>query len=151
GVRGEEVTANVRAIRAIPLSLRGGPNERVEVRGEVYFPRAAFERVNRELEAAGEQLFANPRNTAAGTMRNLDPGLVARRGLSAFFYQLVTADAGRDSRDGRDTLKGVPYRRLENQERPDNQVRPDDQLRPDDRNVGDALQGVPRGVPTTHA
>jgi DNA ligase (NAD+) len=91
GVRGEEVTANVRAIRAIPLALRGGPNERIEVRGEVYFPRAAFERVNRELEAAGEQLFANPRNTAAGTMRNLDPGLVARRGLSAFFYQLVSA------------------------------------------------------------
>jgi DNA ligase (NAD+) len=91
GVRGEEVTANVRAIRAIPLGLRGGPNERIEVRGEVYFPRAAFDRVNRELEAAGEQLFANPRNTAAGTMRNLDPGLVARRGLSAFFYQLVSA------------------------------------------------------------
>ena len=97
GTRGEEVTANVRAIRAIPLALRGGPKERIEVRGEVYFPRAAFERVNRELEEAGEQLFANPRNTAAGTMRNLDPGLVARRGLSAFFYQLVTA-----------ALQGVP-------------------------------------------
>jgi len=142
GVRCEDVTANVRAIRAIPLSLRGGPNERVEVRGEVYFPRAAFERVNRELEAAGEQLFANPRNTAAGTMRNLDPGLVARRGLSAFFYQLVTSDAGRE---GRDTLKGVPYRRSDNQERPD------DQLRPDDQEVGDALKGVPRGVPNIHA
>ena len=106
GTSGDEVTANVRAIRAIPLALRHGPAERLEVRGEVYFPRAAFERMNRELEEAGEQLFANPRNTAAGTMRNLDPGLVARRGLSAFFYQLVTASDA--SPDGRDTLKGVP-------------------------------------------
>jgi DNA ligase (NAD+) len=99
GTSGDEVTANVRAIRAIPLALRGGPQERVELRGEVYFPRAAFERMNRELADAGEELFANPRNTAAGTMRNLDPGLVARRGLSAFFYQLVSVG---------DTLKGVP-------------------------------------------
>ena len=57
----------------------------------MYFPRAAFERMNREREDAGEPLFANPRNTAAGTMRNLDPGLVAKRGLGAFFYQLVVA------------------------------------------------------------
>ena len=100
GSRGEEVTANVRAIRAIPLALRGGPEQRIEVRGEVYFPRAAFARLNREQEDAGEPLFANPRNTAAGTMRNLDPGLVARRGLGAFFYQLVL--------DDRDALKSVP-------------------------------------------
>ena len=94
GSRGEEVTANVRAIRPIPLALRGGPQARVEVRGEAYFPRAAFARLNREQEEAGQPLFANPRNTAAGTMRNLDPGLVARRGLGAFFYQLVTSDGG---------------------------------------------------------
>jgi NAD-dependent DNA ligase len=62
------------------------------VRGEVYLPRAAFARLNREREEAGEPLFANPRNAAAGTMRNLDPALVAKRGLSAFFYQLVTPD-----------------------------------------------------------
>lgn len=89
GVRGEEVTANVRTIRAIPLSLRQGPSDRVEVRGEVYLPRASFERMNREREEAGETLFANPRNAAAGTMRNLDPALVARRGLAAFTYQVV--------------------------------------------------------------
>lgn len=89
GVRGEEVTANVRTIRAIPLSLRQGPSDRVEVRGEVYLPRASFERMNREREEAGETLFANPRNAAAGTMRNLDPALVARRGLAAFTYQGV--------------------------------------------------------------
>jgi DNA ligase (NAD+) len=95
GRRGEEVTANVRTIRAIPLGLRGGPPGRIEVRGEVYFSRAAFARVNREREESGEPLFANPRNAAAGTMRNLDPALVARRGLSAFTYQLLTTgDSG---------------------------------------------------------
>jgi DNA ligase (NAD+) len=89
GSRGEDVTANVRTIRAIPLSLRGGLAGRVEIRGEVYLPRASFERINRELEDAGEPLFANPRNTAAGTMRNLDPSLVSKRSLGAFVYQLV--------------------------------------------------------------
>ena len=89
GVRGEEVTANVRTIRAIPLALAGGPRGRVEVRGEVYLPRASFARMNREREDAGEPLFANPRNAAAGTMRNLEPALVSRRGLAAFTYQLV--------------------------------------------------------------
>jgi DNA ligase (NAD+) len=89
GVRGEEVTSNVRTIRAIPLALKHGPAGRIEVRGEVYLPRKAFERINREREEAGEPLFANPRNAAAGTMRNLDPKLVASRGLSAFTYQLI--------------------------------------------------------------
>jgi DNA ligase (NAD+) len=110
GTRGEDVTANVRTIRAIPLRLptstdaeehgargadaeRGGDlsGPRLEIRGEVYLPRTAFERINREKEDAGEPLFANPRNAAAGAMRNLDPSLVARRGLSAFFYQVVAA------------------------------------------------------------
>jgi DNA ligase (NAD+) len=94
GARGEEVTANVRTIRAIPLRLHDGPPGRVEVRGEVYLSRAAFERLNREREDAEEPLFANPRNAAAGTMRNLDPGLVSRRGLSAFTYQLLRDDLG---------------------------------------------------------
>ena len=89
GVRGEDVTSNVRTIRAIPLALRNGPPGRIEVRGEVFLPRKAFERVNKEREESGEPLFANPRNAAAGTMRNLDPKLVARRGLSAFVYQLI--------------------------------------------------------------
>jgi DNA ligase (NAD+) len=89
GARGEDVTANVRTIGAIPLRLRGGPTERIEVRGEVYLPRAAFDRINKERAAAEEPPFANPRNAAAGTMRNLDPALVKKRGLSAFLYQLV--------------------------------------------------------------
>jgi DNA ligase (NAD+) len=94
GVRGEEVTANVRTIRAIPLSLRGAPAGRMEVRGEVYFPRAQFERINKEREDLGEPLFQNPRNAAAGAMRNLDPGLVAKRRLSAFTYQVVLPEGG---------------------------------------------------------
>ncbi len=89
GTRGEDVTANVRTIRALPLSLRDAPPGRIEVRGEVYLPRASFDRTNREREDAGEPVFANPRNAAAGTMRNLDPSLVAKRGLSAFTYQVV--------------------------------------------------------------
>ena len=90
GVRGEDVTANVRTVRAIPLRLgAGAPPGRIEVRGEVYLPRRAFERINAEREQLEEPLFANPRNAAAGTLRNLDPSLVAKRGLSALTYQLV--------------------------------------------------------------
>jgi len=91
GVRGEDVTGNVRTIRAIPLRLKHDVPGRLEVRGEVYLPRASFERVNQEREDAEEPAFANPRNAAAGTMRSLDPAAVARRGLAAFVYQIVTA------------------------------------------------------------
>jgi DNA ligase (NAD+) len=97
GTRGEEVTHNVRTVRAIPLSLRNGPKGRIEVRGEVYLPKKNFERINKEQEEAGEPLYANPRNTAAGTMRNLDPALVAKRGLSAWMYQLVSAGGSNDA------------------------------------------------------
>ena len=91
GARGEDVTPNVRTIRAIPLSLRGAPAGRFEVRGEVYLPRTSFERMNKERESEGEPLFQNPRNAAAGTMRNLDPSLVSKRQLSSFTYQTVAA------------------------------------------------------------
>ena len=93
GVTGEVVTHNVRTIRAIPLDLRPrhAPT-RLEVRGEVYLPKSAFEKANAEREAEGEPLFANPRNTAAGMLRNLDPELVAKRGLRAFIYQLVAPE-----------------------------------------------------------
>jgi DNA ligase (NAD+) len=92
GTRGEDVTANVRTIRRVPLVLKERVPGRVEVRGEVYLPRAHFERINREREAEGEPLYANPRNVAAGTMRNLDPSLVARRKLGAFTYQVIGAE-----------------------------------------------------------
>jgi len=91
GEQGEDVTANVRTIRVIPLTLAGGPRGRIEVRGEAYLPKDAFDRINQEQAAAGEPLYANARNTAAGTMRNLDPSLVARRRLSSWTYQVVAA------------------------------------------------------------
>ena len=94
GVRGEDVTANVRTIRAIPLTLKEPVPGRIEVRGEVFLPRTQFERINREREEAGEPLFQNARNSAAGTMRNLDPALVVKRRLSAFTYQIVSAPTG---------------------------------------------------------
>ena len=99
GTRGEDVTSNLRTIRAIPLRLKMGSGVisggHIEVRGEVFLPRKAFERINAQREDAGEALFANPRNAAAGTLRNLDPALVASRGLSALFYQLVGGSLAR--------------------------------------------------------
>ena len=92
GVRGEDVTQNVRTVRAIPLRLKGGPAQKFEIRGEVFLSRSAFERINKEQQDAGEALYANARNTAAGTMRNLDPSLVAKRGLQAWTYQIVWPD-----------------------------------------------------------
>ena len=71
------------------MLVPGAPAGRIEVRGEVFLPRASFERTNREREETGEPIFANPRNAAAGTMRNLDPALVAKRGLSSYTYQVL--------------------------------------------------------------
>ncbi len=89
GTTGEDVTANVRAIRAIPLSLRSPAPELVEIRGEVFLPKAAFAAMNAEREESGEPVFANPRNAAAGTIRMLDARTVAGRGLRAYLYQAV--------------------------------------------------------------
>ena len=90
GWTGEDVTANLRTIRAIPLRLRQPVS--VDVRGEVYMVRSAFERLNREREAAGEPLFANPRNAAAGSVRQLDPSITAQRPLSIFTYTLAAVE-----------------------------------------------------------
>ena len=79
---------------ALPLRLKGTPGGRVEVRGEVYLPRREFDRINRERTDAEEPALANPRNAAAGTIRNLDPALVARRALSAFVYQILGGAGG---------------------------------------------------------
>jgi DNA ligase (NAD+) len=106
GVRGEDVTSNVRAVKGIPGRLRGGPSGVIEVRGEIYLPRKEFDRVNREREADDEPPFANPRNSAAGTMRSLDPAVVRRRGLSAFVYQLV-AMGTRERERHADTLRAL--------------------------------------------
>ncbi|MGH7197793.1 MAG: NAD-dependent DNA ligase LigA, partial [Candidatus Omnitrophota bacterium] len=83
GQTGDDVTANVRTIREIPALLKGRrpAPARIEVRGEIFMPRKSFLAINREKEKAGEELFANPRNAAAGSLKRLDPALVARRGL----------------------------------------------------------------------
>ena len=95
GRRGDEITANLKTIRTIPLILRQKPPGRVEVRGEVYMTRSGFGRVNKEREEDGEALFANPRNAAAGSLKLLDPGLVRRRPLDNFIYVWVeSAEAG---------------------------------------------------------
>jgi DNA ligase (NAD+) len=100
GTTGEDVTRNVRTIRVIPLRLRETVPGRIEVRGEVYLPRAAFEKMNKERADAGDLLFANPRNAAAGALRNLDPSLVSKRGLGAFTYQLVAQEPVRPPSHG---------------------------------------------------
>ena len=90
GVRGDDVTANVRTIRSIPLRLRDeGWPERLEMRGEVLLPWAEFERINREREAQEEALFANPRNAAAGTLKLQNPRVVASRRLDAYLYYML--------------------------------------------------------------
>lgn len=93
GVVGENVTANVRTIRSIPLTLKVPDGETVpellDVRGEVYMPRQAFMRLNEQRAERGESEFANPRNAAAGSLRQLDPQVTASRSLSFFAYYLV--------------------------------------------------------------
>jgi DNA ligase (NAD+) len=89
GTTGEDVTANLRTIRSIPLRLpTPRPPKLLEVRGEVYLPIARFEELNRERESAGQPLFANPRNAAAGSLRQLDPGITAGRPLDFLAYAL---------------------------------------------------------------
>ena len=93
GAVGEDVTSNLRTIRSIPLSLRIPVPGRLEVRGEVLFPKSRFAELNREREEAGLPTYANPRNTAAGSMRQLDPRITAARGLDIFVYRFEYADA----------------------------------------------------------
>jgi DNA ligase (NAD+) len=95
GTTGEDVTHNVRTIRSIPLRLRGKKVPDVfEVRGEVFMPRAGFLRFNEQAVARGEKTFVNPRNAAAGSLRQLDPRLAADRPLEAFFYALGEVTEG---------------------------------------------------------
>jgi DNA ligase (NAD+) len=89
GLNGEDITLNLRTIRSIPLTLRGEgrpPPERLEVRGEVFLSRAAFQKMNREREEEGQPVFANPRNAAAGSLKQLDSAITARRQLDIFCH-----------------------------------------------------------------
>ena len=96
GYTGEDITQNVRTIHAIPLRLRGKAHPRVlEVRGEVYMPLSGFHELNRRQERAGEKPFANPRNAAAGSLRQLDPRITAGRPLSIYCYGVGVVEGAR--------------------------------------------------------
>ncbi len=92
GLRGEDITQNLRTIRSIPLSVSKDVPPRFEVRGEVFLPKAGFERLNRERAREGLSLFANPRNAAAGSVRQLDPRVTAERPLDIYIYMLGYAE-----------------------------------------------------------
>ncbi len=96
GLRGEDVTGNVRTINSIPLALLSGEGmpARMEVRGEVYMPRDVFAKLNAEREERGEQIIANPRNGAAGSLRQLDPRITVQRKLDVWIYQLGWVEGG---------------------------------------------------------
>jgi len=105
GVTGEDVTANVATIAGLPKRLRGSsPPVELEVRGEIYMPTSSFEELNRRQEAAEARLFANPRNAAAGSLRQKDPSITASRDLALFCYQLGAKDGGPRLRTHRETL-----------------------------------------------
>ena len=105
GVTGEDVTANLRTIDSVPLRLLGDdPPSVLEVRGEVYMPEEAFEELNRRQTEAGERLFANPRNAAAGSVRQKDPAVTAQRKVESWIYQLGLVEGGPELQTHMETL-----------------------------------------------
>lgn len=92
GSKGEEVTNNVKTIRSIPLQLRGDFPKELEIRGEIFYPLSNFQKLNEEREELGEATFANPRNTASGTLKMQDSAVVATRGLDCMLYGIYTSD-----------------------------------------------------------
>ncbi|HEX9364549.1 MAG TPA: NAD-dependent DNA ligase LigA [Candidatus Dormibacteraeota bacterium] len=119
GSTGEDVTANVRTIRSVPLAVtpaKGLPDV-FEVRGEVYFPIAGFEKLNREMEASGKPRFVNPRNTAAGSVRQIDPNVTASRDLQVFMYTLDPAGPCRSQWDVLGALDSMGFRVNRNRRR----------------------------------
>lgn len=118
GAVGEDVTENLKTIRSIPMVLHGAP-ERLIVRGEVYMPKKQFEKLNQMQEDADKPLFANPRNAAAGSLRQLDPKIAAQRGLDILIFNIQLAD-GVSFSSHKQTLeylrdlqfKVIPYRLL---------------------------------------
>ena len=121
GFFGEDVTSNVRTIRSIPLTIAdqsGAYPSQLDVRGEVYMPRPEFERLNQERSARGEPAFANPRNAAAGSLRQLDPAVTAQRALDIFVYGIGEPQADMTTHmDCLDYLQSLgfkvnPHRRL---------------------------------------
>jgi DNA ligase (NAD+) len=110
GATGEDVTANLRTVRAIPIRLRSDPpGERLEVRGEVFMPRGAFAALNEQLEREGKPLYANARNTAAGSVRQKDPAATAARNLSLWSYQVVGAAGLASHSESLDLLRELGF------------------------------------------
>src|ERR671915_820420 len=110
GTTGEDVTPNLRTVRAIPMTLREDPpGDRLEVRGEVFMPRGAFAQLNEQLEKDGKPLYANARNTTAGTVRQKDPRVTASRRLSLWTYQLVGAHGLTTHSESLDLLKRLGF------------------------------------------
>ena len=106
GVTGEDITANLRTIKSVPLRLLGGhPPEILEVRGEVYMPETAFEELNKRQTEAGDRIFANPRNAAAGSVRQKDPSVTASRNLAIWVYQLGLVEGGPGYETHADTMQ----------------------------------------------
>ena len=110
GETGEDITQNLRTIKALPLKLRGArPPTVLEVRGEVFMPLAGFERFNQEAIARGEKSFVNPRNAAAGSLRQLDPRMTAARPLDLFIYGLGIVEGGELPAHHSETLQALRH------------------------------------------
>ena len=112
GTVGEDVTANIRTLRSVPLTITAvaGLPDVFEVRGEVYFPIASFEKLNREMEAQGKPRYVNPRNTAAGSVRQIDPKVTGSRDLQTFMYTLDPGGPCRSQWEVLRTLEKMGFR-----------------------------------------
>ena len=109
GYRGEDVTRNLRTIRSIPLKVPPEAPRRFEVRGEVYFPRSLFDKLNEERAAQGQPTYANPRNTAAGSLRQLDSRITAQRALDIFVYSVYSLEPAEDDPIPDNQLAALEY------------------------------------------
>ena len=125
---GEDVTENLKTIRSIPMTIENAPS-RLIVRGEVYMPKKSFEKLNQKQEEEGKPLFANPRNAAAGSLRQLDPKIAAKRGLDILIFNIQLAE-GMEFATHAETLdylkslkfKVIPYKKLNNVQKIDDYV-----------------------------
>lgn len=108
GSMGDDVTQNVRTIKSIPTRLKGREYPAlIEVRGEIYLPKAKFAEINEERQSEGEAAFANPRNAAAGSLKQLDPKIVARRGLAGVFYGIGVMERGTIWKSHKEAIAGM--------------------------------------------
>ena len=128
GTVGEDVTENLKTIRSIPMAIENAP-PRLIVRGEVYMPKKSFEKLNARQEEEGKPLFANPRNAAAGSLRQLDPKICAQRGLDIYIFNIQLCE-GLEFRSHAETLdylkslrlKVIPYKKLNSVQKIDEHV-----------------------------